>query len=117
MITAYYSNIEINSNGVVYAALSSDGVDKGIWRSTDGNNWINITDSLFPPVYGRIAIGINPVNENEVYFLAAETDGYGQHTDVFFGGEAWTSLWKYEANNGNWTDLSANIPSNQTTTD
>ena len=34
----------------------------------------------------------------------------------FFGGEAWTSLWKYEANNGNWTDLSANIPSNQTTT-
>ncbi|OUV74731.1 MAG: hypothetical protein CBC83_03725 [Flavobacteriales bacterium TMED123] len=114
--SAYYSNIEINSNGVVYAALSSDGIDKGIWRSTDGNNWINITDSLFPPVYGRIAIGINPANENEVYFLAAETDGYGQHTDVFFGGEAWTSLWKYEANNGNWTDLSANIPSNQTTT-
>ncbi len=114
--SAYYSNVEISSNGVVYAALSSDGIDKGIWRSTDGNNWINITDSLFPPVYGRIAIGINPANENEVYFLAAETDGYGQHTDVFFGGEAWTSLWKYEANNGNWTDLSANIPSNQTTT-
>ena len=38
---------------------------------------------MFPPIYARIAIGINPLNENEIYFLAAETDGYGQHTDVF----------------------------------
>jgi len=112
---AYYTNIEITTNGVVYAILSSDGTDRGIWRSVDGQNWSNITDSLFPPVYGRIAIGVNPSNEDEVYFLAAETDNYGQHTNVFFGGEAWTSLWKYEANSGNWTDLSANIPANQAT--
>ena len=87
----------ISSNGVVYTTLSSDGAHKGIWRSVDGQNWTNITDSLFPPVYGRIAIGVNPSNEDEVYFLAAETDNYGQHTDVFFNGEAWTSLWKYDA--------------------
>ena len=111
----YYNNVEITSTGVVYATLSSDGVDKGIWRSEDGQNWTNITDSLFPPVYGRIAIGINPSNEDEVYFLAAETDNYGQHTNVFFGGETWTSLWKYEANTGVWTDLSLNIPANQAT--
>jgi|TARA_B110000196_G_scaffold11604_1_gene9570 hypothetical protein len=112
---AYYTNIEITTSGVVYATLSSDGIDRGIWRSVDGQNWTNITDSLFPPVYGRIAIGVNPSNEDEVYFLAAETDNYGQHTNVFFGGETWTSLWKYEANTGNWTDLSANIPANQAT--
>ncbi|MDP7430186.1 MAG: hypothetical protein QGG97_01405, partial [Flavobacteriales bacterium] len=111
----YHNNVEITSTGVVYATLSSDGVDKGIWRSEDGQNWTNITDSLFPPVYGRIAIGVNPSNEDEVYFLAAETDNYGQHTNVFFGGETWTSLWKYEANTGNWTDLSVNIPANQAT--
>ena len=111
----YHNNVEITSRGVVYATLSSDGVDKGIWRSEDGQNWTNITDSLFPPVYGRIAIGVNPSNEDEVYFLAAETDNYGQHTNVFFGGETWTSLWKYEANTGNWTDLSVNIPANQAT--
>ena len=111
----YHNNVEITSRGVVYATLSSDGVDKGIWRSEDGQNWTNITDSLFPLVYGRIAIGVNPSNEDEVYFLAAETDNYGQHTNVFFGGETWTSLWKYEANTGNWTDLSVNIPANQAT--
>lgn len=111
----YYNNIEITSDGVAYATLSSDGVDKGIWRSIDGINWDNITDSLFPPVYGRIAIGVNPSNENEVYFLAAETDGYGQHTDVFFNGQTWTSLWKYDAYDSAWVDLSLNIPANQAT--
>ena len=113
--SAYYNNVEVASNGVVYATLSSDGLDKGIWRSVDGQNWTNITDSLFPPVYGRIAIGINPSNENQVYFLAAETDNYGQYTDVFFNGQTWTSLWKYDASDSSWVNLSANIPANQAT--
>ena len=111
--SAYYTNVDVTSNGVVYATLSSDGTDKGIWRSVDGQNWTNITDSLFTPIYGRIAIGVNPSNEDEVYFLAAETDGYGQHTDVFFNGETWTSLWKYNANTAAWNDISLNIPANQ----
>ncbi len=78
-----------------------------------GQNWTDITDSLFTPVYGRIAIGVNPGDEDEVYFLAAETDGYGQHTDVFFNGETWTSLWNYNANTTAWNDISLNIPANQ----
>ena len=116
--SSYYTNIEITSTGTIYATLSSDyspAIDKGIWKSVDGQNWTNITDSLFPPIYGRIAIGINPSNENEVYFLAAETTGYGQHTDVFFNGETWTSLWKYDNSNQTWVDLSLNIPANQPT--
>ena len=115
-----YTDVDITTQGIVYATISSNCSDKGIWRSADGQNWINITDSLFSPVYSRVVIGINRANENEIYFLAAETDGYGQHTDVFFGGETWTSLWKYEyisgdgsGNGGQWTDLSANIPTNQ----
>ena len=112
---SYYNNVEVTSTGVVYATLSSDGLDRGIWRSVDGKNWDNITDSLFPPIYGRIAIGINPTNEDQVYFLAAETDNYGQHTDVFFNGHTWTSLWKYNANDSSWIDLSLNIPANQAT--
>ena len=113
--STYYNNIEVTSNGEVYATLSSDGLDKGIWHSLDGQNWTNITDSLFPPVYGRIAIGVNPSNENEVYFLAAETDNHGQHTDVFFNGETWTSLWKYDSSDSSWVNLSLNIPANQST--
>ena len=122
--SAYYNNVEVSSTGIVYATLSSDGNanGRGIWRSNDGQNFVNIMDSLFPLIYGRIAIGINTSNENEVYFLAGDTDGYGQHTDVFFGGETWTSLWKYEYISGNgsglggkWTDLSLNIPANNPT--
>jgi len=115
-----YTDVDLTTTGTVYATISSNCNDKGIWRSADGQNWVNITDSLFSPVYSRVVIGINPSNENEVYFLAAETDNHGQHTNVFFGGETWTSLWKYEYISGNgtgsggqWTDLSANIPNNQ----
>ena len=111
--SAYYTNVEVTTSGVVYATLSSDGTDKGIWRSTDGQNFINITDSLFSPIYGRIAIGVNPSSEDEVYFLAAETDNHDQHTSVFFNGETWTSLWKYNAITAAWSDLSLNIPTNQ----
>ena len=113
--STYYNNVEVTSSGEVYATLSSDGLDKGIWYSLDGQNWTNITDSLFPPIYGRIAIGVNPSNENEVYFLAAETDNHGQHTDVFFNGETWTSLWKYDSSDSSWVNLSSNIPANQST--
>ncbi|MBU45985.1 MAG: hypothetical protein CMD28_01000 [Flavobacteriales bacterium] len=117
-----YTDVDITSQGIVYATISSNCTNKGIWRSVDGQNWVNVTDSLFSPVYSRVVIGINPANENQVYFLAAETTGYGQHTDVFFGGETWTSLWKYEyisgdgtGNGGQWTDLSGSIPTNQST--
>ena len=113
--SSYYTNLEITSNGVIYATLSSDGSDKGIWTSVDGQNWNNITDSGFCSTYGRIAIGINAQNEDEVYFLAAETDNCGQHTDVFFNGQTWTSLWKYNASDSSWADLSLNIPANQAT--
>ena len=57
---AYYNNVEVTSNGIVYATLSSDGTDKGIWRSADGVSWNRIQPTSFPQIYGRAAIGINP---------------------------------------------------------
>lgn len=114
---AYYNNVEVTSTGVVYASLSSDGTDKGIWRSNNGTDWTNIIPSDFPSVYGRTAMGINPSNENEIYFLTAETEGYGQYSEVFFDGETWTSLWKYTYLCGDgsdtcglWEPLHENIP-------
>ncbi len=117
-----YTSVEITSDGVVYAAISSDCVDKGVWRSPDGEIWTKIIDANFPPVYDRIELAINPNNEDEVYCIAASTTGYGQFTNVFFGGTTWNSLWKYNYLSGNgsgvgsqWTDLSTNIPANQAT--
>ncbi len=117
-----YTSVEITSDGVVYAAISSDCVDKGIWRSPDGEIWTKLIDANFPPVYDRIELAINPNNEDEVYCIAASTTGYGQFTNVFFGGTTWNSLWKYNYLSGNgsgvgaqWIDLSTNIPANQAT--
>lgn len=117
VIPSYYTDIAITSTGVLYAALSSEGPDKGIWRSTNGTQWVNIlpTNLNFPATYDRFVIGINPNNENEVYFLGA-TPGSG-HYNNYFDGDDWTSLWKYtylggdgSGTGGSWENRSANLP-------
>jgi len=115
----YYSEMAITTTGTVYASLDSDGAEKGIWRSANGIQWVNITPiDTFPPVYERIVIAINPSNENELYFLA-KTPGYGAYSQAFFGYEDYNSLWKYtyisgdgSGNGGTWQNLSENLPVN-----
>ena len=113
---AYYSDIAVSSEGVFYAALSSDGVIAGIYRSTDGINWTNITTPNYPNQYRRTVIGINPSNESEVYFMA-ETPNSGKRFENFRGDVEWISFWKYTYINGNgsstggtWEDRSINLP-------
>lgn len=111
--TARYSDISISSQGVMYATLSSTGVpDKGIFRSTDGNNWVNITPAALPTNFERIVLDIAPSNENIVYFFAS-TPGIGTNDH---------SLYKYTYNGtqgsgdgtlnngGNWVSLTSNLP-------
>jgi len=102
----YYSDVAITSNGVVYAVLSN-GNDEGVWRSTDGIDWVDITPDTWPEVYDRFVIGIAPSNENVVYFLG-EATGTGIE-----GG----NLWKYtfisndgSGSGGTWVNLSQNLP-------
>jgi hypothetical protein len=116
---SYFTDIAVTSTGVLYATLSSDGSQKGIWRSTNGTTWYNITPAFMPNEYDRIVIGINPNNENQVYFFGT-TPGSG-HLTTYIESADWTSLYRYEyiAGNGtgvdgNWTDLSANLPSDGT---
>lgn len=113
---SYYSDIEFTSTGVAYATLSSEGATKGIYRSEDGQNWVNILPAGFPSNYGRIVLGINPSNESEVYFLA-ETPNRGKRFENFRGDVEWISFWKYSYINGDgsgaggfWEDRSANLP-------
>jgi len=111
------AEVAITTTGVVYATLHENDEDGGIWRSEDGDNWTNILPSNFPERYNRIAIGINPSNENEVYFLASDTEGFGFEGFDFRNEPEWSSLWKYTYLSGNgtgmgaeWTDLSLNLP-------
>jgi len=102
-----FVDVTITSTGVLYATLSSDGGNKGIWRSVDGTTWTNITPAGWPSIYNLIVIGIFPSNDTVVYFLA-ETPGSGLNDHSF---------WKYtyisgngSGSGGSWVDRSANLP-------
>ncbi len=102
-----HSNIDITSDGTVYASMSTQAVfasespDAGFFKSDDGLNFEDITPSFAPDSYGRIIIEVDPSDENMVYFLGFSY-GYGL-TNHF--------LFKYDNSlSGEWTDLSDNLP-------
>ncbi|MFW5701617.1 MAG: T9SS type A sorting domain-containing protein [Bacteroidota bacterium] len=119
---SYFTEIAVTSDGVFYATLSeasnreNGSPTRGIFRSTNGIDWTDITPNDFPENYRRIVIGIAPSDENQVYFLA-ETPGFGQHTTNSRGDDIWDSFWKYtyksgdgSGSGGQWEDRSLNLP-------
>jgi len=121
--SAYTSNVMVTPTGVTYAFLNSDAsaAERGLWRSDDhGLTWDNITPSDFPGTFERAVFDYNPSNENEVYVFM-NTPNFGKHTNTFFDGEDWNSLWKYtydqtdtSSTQGIWDDLSDNLPDDGT---
>ncbi len=115
--SSYFTDVAVTPTGVIYCTLSSDGGQKGIWRSPDGVNWTQIIPGNFPAAYNRLVIGISPQDESQVYILG-NTPNAGMPDTNFLGQVEWNSLWKYKYLSGNgsgsgglWTDLSANVPS------
>jgi hypothetical protein len=102
-----YTDVAVTSSGVVYATLSSESDSSGIWRSDDGETWMEITPDNFPGIYRRTVIGIAPSEENVVYFLVnAPGSGKLDH-----------GIWKYTylsgdgtGSEGQWDDRTDNIP-------
>jgi photosystem II stability/assembly factor-like uncharacterized protein len=115
--SAYFTDVAVTDSGVVYATFSSDGgTNKGIWRSTDGISWTDITPTNFPTTFNRIVIGIAPGDQDQVWFLG-NTPGFGQPDTNFVGDVEWNSLWKYDYLSGNgsgsgglWSDRSSALP-------
>ncbi len=105
--SSLYTDIAITNQGVYYASLSSSSPDgnsifAGIYRSTDAENWTQITPQGFAEEYDRVVIGISEQNPNEVFFLTASEPN---------------ELWKYtylsgngSGSGGSWNDLTTNIP-------
>jgi hypothetical protein len=100
-------DLAMTSTGVLYATLNSYSSAPGIWRSTDGISWTNITPSGWPATYLMTSIGIAPSNENIVYVISY-TPGAGLNGH---------SIWKYTYVSGNgsgaggtWENRSANVP-------
>lgn len=108
----FWSDIAVTSTGVFYATLSGIGMpsNQGVFRSIDGEVWVDITPTELPTVFERITLDIAPSNESLVYFYASTpSSGIGEEKH---------SLLKYEylsgdgsAGGGSWTDLTSNLPS------
>ena len=119
---SYFTDVAVTKDsGIVYATLSSDGPTKGIWRSVNqGVTWSLISNPLFgDSLCNRVVIGINPSNENEIYFLG-NTNGIGMPDTNFMGDIEWDVLWRYTYLSGNgsgaggmWEDLSMNLPNSE----
>lgn len=112
----YYTDLAVTSKGVFYATLSSDGSNSGIYRSTDGIDWVKISPSNWPNNFNRTVIGITPGDEDELYFMSQGTTT-GKKMYNFLGDQEKVSLWKYSYLNGDgsntggfWEDLSENLP-------
>ncbi|MCK9996843.1 MAG: flagellar basal body rod modification protein, partial [Candidatus Krumholzibacteria bacterium] len=69
-----YTDVIVSSAGVVYASLSSDGGTSGIFRSTDGVNWTDITPAGLTS-HGRIVMALAPSNETIMYCEVANIHG------------------------------------------
>ncbi|NDC41562.1 MAG: T9SS C-terminal target domain-containing protein, partial [Chitinophagia bacterium] len=89
---------------------------RGLYRSSDGTTFTNITPSTFPSSYNRLKIGISPSHEEQVYFLG-NTPGAGQPDTNYVGTIEWNSLWRYtyvsgdgSGTGGVWSDRSINLP-------
>ncbi|WP_224997412.1 FlgD immunoglobulin-like domain containing protein [Cesiribacter sp. SM1] len=98
------TDVEITSNGVVYVTLSAITLEGevgegGVFRSaTNGNSWQSISARLWPPGFGRVKIGSNPQNPDELYFL-----GDGPDFPFLF-------RYRHAAGGGTWTNLTQNLP-------
>ncbi len=100
------TDVAVTSTGIVYATLSSESGSAGVWRSTNGTTWTNITPGL-PSQYSRIVIAISPSNENVVYFLLQQNDVTTNGSQV-----RGHQLWKYTytISGGTWSNRGGNLP-------
>ncbi len=100
------TEVEITSTGIIYATIASEGdPNAGFFTSTDGNNWTNITPDFLTPTLSRTVMGVDPSNENIVYFFSRNLDTASEAFLVKYDADAETSEEMY-------TNLSANLPSN-----
>ena len=101
------SDVAITKGGIVYFTVGVNGSAGGLFRCADGKTIVKITPVGYANYIDRMVIGIDPNDENTVYFLGFTP----------FSGTLDLSLWKYTYVSGNglgiggkWQNLSTNIP-------
>ncbi|MBF8296087.1 MAG: hypothetical protein HW389_2632 [Bacteroidetes bacterium] len=110
------TDVSVTSAGVVYACGSkAQAGTSGIFRSTDGITWTDITPANYPANHGRMVLAVASSNENVVYVLVQGTDGQNGTNQVNNH-----QFWKYtygsgdgSGANGTWVNRGANLPTTQ----
>lgn len=110
---SFCTDIQITSTGVLYAFLSQYSIDgvtpaaAGVWRSTDGIHWTNISPGFWPGTTQRLKIAIAPSNENALYIAGSLDSGgsvHGMYKYTYVSGDGTGS-------GGRWEDRSSSLPS------
>lgn len=85
--------------GIVFATVTEQGANNGIWRSDDGgNNWTHLTNGLPPsPRIGRTSLAIAPSSPDVLYALSRDEQpgSYDAVLGVFRSadrGDTWTTI-------------------------
>lgn len=90
-ITDFFADIEIASNGNVFASLGKYGIAGNIFKSTDnGDNWTNITPTGGSPE--RIEIATAPSNSSIIYAVAANGTIIEWMKKSTNAGTSWTDI-------------------------
>lgn len=102
-----YCEVHATPRGVMYATIHSNSTSAGIYRSTDGVEWVNITPVELALHFERVVIASAPSDEDQVYLLLS-TPGAGLNNNTFLkytyiGGDG-TGV------NGMWEDRTAFLP-------
>lgn len=102
-----YSDIIQTSDGVYYAVLSEQSrndssPDRGVFRSTDGINWVRINNRFWPRLTARTVMAAAASAPNEIYFsINSSQEMLMKYTYLSGDGTGFGGLWE---------DLSDNIP-------
>jgi photosystem II stability/assembly factor-like uncharacterized protein len=113
---SFCTDVQITSTGILYAFLSQYSVDgvtpaqAGVWRSTDGLHWTNISPTFWPSTTQRLKIAIAPSNEKIVYVAGSLDSGgsyHGFYKYTYVSGDG-------SGAGGQWDDRSANLPDDYT---
>jgi photosystem II stability/assembly factor-like uncharacterized protein len=117
-----FSDVIITPSGTLYAAFAgftgtTGAISSrwGVFRSTNGTTWTNVTPPDMKNTVRRIVLTDVPQHPEQIVVLA-ETPNEGAKGSTIYRGEErfeWHSLWKYtriSADTGTWENRSANIP-------
>jgi photosystem II stability/assembly factor-like uncharacterized protein len=116
---SFCTDVAISSSGLYYAALGTFSTNEpgnlpaqfGLYQSTDGNTWENITPEGFPEYFRTIKLAIPPSNPNALYVF---TENPKPDTNTIFGfTNSQHTLWKgtdLDTENPVWVEQTTNLP-------